>query len=207
MHKPVKSIRIFIATAASLLLTFSALADSAQKYIDNDYGFEFKLPSGWKTQVENNQGVRQIFIKPIVQRDKVSLVSCMVSVGKVSQRRNYSQSELNEFITEHPKRSEDWKRFFSPAEPEALEVLETKFATVFGNPAHYALMDDSTSQDGMMLNIRKHQYLTNTPYLSWNIACMSAAAEKSAAVDRFANEAESFQQIISSMQLLPTVAQ
>ena len=207
MYKNFKLIRISVASLGGLLLAFSAQADNAQKYIDTDYGFTFKHPNGWKAQAVDNQGVRQVMVKPIVQRDKASFVGCMVSVGKVSQKRNYSQSELNELIARNPKKIDDWRRFFSPTKPEALEVLETRFATIFGNPAHYALMDDSTSQDGVTFKLRKHQYLTNTPYLSWNISCMSAASEKSAAVDHFAGAAESFQQVISSMQLLTTVAQ
>lgn len=190
-----------LVLAASVLVS-QAYAAAVKTYYDKDYRFSVAHPVDWVVMVGGNQRVHEVMLKPARDPSAGSAARCEISVGRVSQRRDYTQQQINRLITAHPMTAHDWIPFLAPAQPESLKIIYARSARLFGNPANTVLADDQVTNGKLTMYLREQVYMTNTPHLSWKVSCIGAGFDKAAARAMFESDSGTFRNIADSMRLI-----
>lgn len=187
---------------AASVVVLQAHAAPAKKYYDKDYSFSVSYPTDWVVMAGDNQGVREVMLKPASDPSNGSVARCQISVGRVPQRREYTQQQINRLYAAHPMTAQAWIPLLAPARPDLLKIIYAKSAKLFGNPANSVLADDQITNGKLTMYIREQVYMTNTPHLSWRVSCIGAGFDKGAAKAIFKSESGTYQNIVDSMKLL-----
>lgn len=138
---------------------------------NSEFRFRFIYPPDWRLATPRGANVRGSINAP----QGGPFANCNIVVRNVPELSNYSQSQLNDDISQNPFTPNDWAEVLGEKFADTA-ILEAKPSKIDNQPAQYAVLSFTYETTQGKIWAQGMNVITLTPGKFWHYGCMAGGA-------------------------------